>query len=157
MLIHALKPCLTRMKSVFAKFRNSGDSLESALRESTPKTEFPATLHNSIMRAIHAVRREDANQASGFAMFEGFAKTRWLPAAGFAGLVLLGVLIAIHNRPERTTSNSQALRQMSAAFTASQEIVDALPSVTVGPLSDELDKVNQDLDRTAEFLLATLP
>jgi hypothetical protein len=156
-LIYALKPCLTLMKSPFAKFRNSDESLKTALRGSAPKTEFPATLHNSIMRAVGAVHREERTQVSGFTMFERFAKIRWLPVIGIAGFVLLGVVIAIHNGPERKTSNSQVQAQISAAFTASQEVVDALPSVTVGPLSDELDKVNQDLDRTAEFLLATLP
>jgi hypothetical protein len=145
------------MKSPFAKFRNSDESLESALRESAPKTQFPATLHDSIMRAVRPVHREERTQVSSVAIFQRFAKIRWLPITGIAGLVLLGVLISIHNRPEQTTSDPQTLSQISAAFSASQEIVDALPSVTVGPLSDELDKVNQDLDRTAEFLLATLP
>lgn len=145
------------MKSPFAKPRNSDELLESALREPPPKREFPATLHNSIMRAVRAVHREERKEVSSFATLQRFAKISWLPVTGIAGLVLLGVLISIHNRPEQTTSDPQTLSQISAAFSASQEIVDALPSVTVGPLSDELDKVNQDLDRTAKFLLATLP
>jgi hypothetical protein len=127
------------------------------MRESAPRTEFPATLHNSIMRAVDAVHCEQRKQVSSLGMLQRFAKIRWLPLTGIAGLVLLGALIAIHNRPEQSSSNPQTLPQISAAFTAGQEVVDALPSVTVGPLSEELDKVNQDLDRTAEFLLATLP
>jgi hypothetical protein len=145
------------MKSPFAKFRNSDESLESALRGSAPKTEFPVTLHNSIMRAVHAVHREEATQVSSFVMFQRFAKICLLPITGFAGLVLLGMLISILNGPKQTAFDPQGLPQISAAFSASQEVVDVLPSVTVGPLSNELDKVNQDLDRTAEFLLATLP
>jgi hypothetical protein len=145
------------MKSPFAKSRNTDELLETALRESAQKTEFPATLHKSIMRAVQAVHREAGTQVSGFAMFGRFAKIRWLPVSGIAGIVLLGVVIGIHNRSVRTTSNAEALPEISAAFSASQKVVDALPSVTVGPLSDELDKVNQDFDRTAEFLLATLP
>jgi hypothetical protein len=142
------------MRPPFAKFRNSDEPLETALRASAPKTEFPDDLHSSIMQAVRAAHREERTHVSRLSIFLRVAKIRWLPIPGLAGLVLVCVLLALHNNPERTISNAQALPRISAAF---QEVVDALPSVTVGPLSDELDKVNQDLDRTAEFLLATFP
>ena len=76
---------------------------------------------------------------------------------GLAGLVVVGVGLFLYNTLQATRQNRLAVSQISAAFSASREVVEALPTVTVGPLSDELVKVNQDLDRTAEFLLATLP
>jgi hypothetical protein len=109
------------------------------------------------MSAVHSAQRAESTSVSGIEMFQQFIKARWLAVTGFAGLVLLGVSLIIHHRPAVTTQNPQPLSEMSNAFATSQELVDSLLSVAVGPLSDELDKVNRDLDRTAEFLLATLP
>jgi hypothetical protein len=145
------------MKSPFAKFQNSDETLESALRGSPPRTEFPPDLHDSIMRAVHAADRAERSELSSIGIFQRFIKVGWIPVTGFVGLVLLGVMLSIHNHPVATTQNPQPLAELSQAFTTGQELMDSLPSVTVGPLSDELDKVNRDLDRTAEFLLATLP
>jgi len=144
------------MKSPFAKIRNA-EALESALRGSPPGTEFPPQLHDSIINAVHTAQRAESTEASGVAMIQRFIKIGWVALGGFAGLVLLGVLLSIQNHPVATTQNPQPLAEISEAFATSQELMDSLPSVTVGPLSDELDKVNRDLGRTAEFLLATLP
>jgi len=145
------------MKSRPDKITNSGEALEMMLRKSPRRTAVPGALHDSIMRAVYAADREERILVSGFARFRGILQNRWIPVSGFAGIILLGLLLTLHNRSETRNRNSQALTQISAAFSASQAVVHALPSVTVGPLSDELDKMNQDLDRTAEFLLATLP
>jgi hypothetical protein len=145
------------MKSPSVKFGNSDEALESALRDSAPRSDFPPDLHRSIMTAVGATQRAERTPLSVIEMFQSFVKARWLPVAGFAGLLLLGVLLTILNRPAPTIKNDQPLSEISNAFTTSQKLVDSLPSVAVGPLSDELAKVNRDLDRTAEFLIATLP
>ena len=145
------------MKSPFAKFRNTHEALESALRGSPPGPEFPPELHDSIMNAVHTANQAESIEISGVGLFQRIIQVRWLPVVGFAGLILLGVWLSIHNRPATMTPNPPPLVEISNAFATSQELMDSLPSVTVGPLSDELDKVNRDLDHTAEFLLATLP
>jgi hypothetical protein len=145
------------MKTSLAKFHDPKAAIESALRESPPTPEFPPALHNSIMRAVHAARRDEKNHVPQFGIFRHLAEIRWAPVTAVTALLLLGAWLALHNRPDQTVQNSQTLPGISAAFTTGQEVVDALPSATIGPLSDELDKVNQDLNRTAEFLLATLP
>jgi len=145
------------MKSPFAKLPKSDDALETALRGSPPRNEFPPQLHDSIMRAVQPAQRAESTEVSGIGIFRRFIMVAWIPVTGFGGLVLLAVLLSIHNRPVATTQNPQPLPEVSQAFAAGQELIDSLPSVAVGPLSDELDKVNRDLDRTAEFLLATLP
>jgi hypothetical protein len=144
------------MKSPFVKFGNPDEVLETALRSALPRTEFPPKLHDSIMDAVHAIRAERTS-VSGIEIFRRLIKVSWIPVTGFAGLVVLGALLTIHNRPRTTIENPQAISEISDAFATSQKLVDSLPSVAVGPLSDELDKVNRDLDRTAEFLIATLP
>ena len=157
MLNYRLKPSLTLMKSLFAKLRNADEALETALRDSAPGSEFPPELHDSIMNAVHAAHRAESTSVLGVEMFQRLIKVSWLPVTGFAGLVLLGVVLTIQNRPVATVQNPQPLSEISKAFATSQELVDSLPTVAIGPLSEELDKVNRDLDRTAEFLLATLP
>jgi len=144
------------MKSPFAKFRDTNEAQESALRDSAPRSEFPPELHDLIMNAVYTAHRAESTEVSGIGMLQRFIKS-WLPVTGFAGLVLLGVLLTIQNRPVATVQNPQPLSEISKAFATSQELVDSLPTVAIGPLSEELDKVNRDLDRTAEFLLATLP
>ena len=37
------------------------------------------------------------------------------------------------------------------------QMVRTMPSAVVAPLSDELERLNRDLDKTAKFLLASLP
>jgi hypothetical protein len=108
------------------------------------------------MCAVQAAHREERNQ-SGVARLQLFIRTRWMPVTGLAGIIVLAVWLPLYNKVQSTSQNRQALSEISAAFSASQEVVDALPSVTVGPLADEVDKMNQDVDRTADFLLATLP
>lgn len=145
------------MKSPSAKFGNSDEALESALRDTAPRSKFPPDLHGSIMNAVHSAHRAEITSVSVIEMFQSFLKARWIPVTGFVGLVLLGVLLTIYNRQAPTIQNPQPFVEISNAFATSQELVDSLPSVAVGPLSEELDKVNRDLDRTAEFLIATLP
>jgi len=142
------------MKSPFVKFGNPDEVLETALRSAPPRAEFPPELHDSIMDAVHAIRAERPS-ASGIEIFRRLIKVSWIPVTGFAGLVVLGALLTIHNRPTPTIKSP--FSEISDAFATSQKLVDSLPAVAVGPLSDELDKVNRDLDRTAEFLIATLP
>lgn len=109
------------------------------------------------MRAVNTARTEESVADFRFHMIRRFARNLWLPAAGFAALVVVGTWLSLHNHRQQPTPGSTSLPEISTAFTAGQEVVDALPSVTVGPLSDELDKVNLDVSRTASFLLATLP
>jgi len=145
------------MKSPSVKSGNSQEALKSALRDSAPRFEFPPDLHGSIMNAVHSAHQAESTSVSVSEMFQSFLKARWIPVSGYAGLVLLGVLLTIYYRPAPAIQNPQPLSEISKAFATSQELVDSLPSVAVGPLSDELDKVNRDLDRSAEFLIATLP
>ena len=142
------------MKSPFAELQNPDKSLEFALRDSAPVAEFPSGLHDSIMRAVKNARCKEGSAISGFDVMRRFVQVRWLPITGLNALVIVGIWLIVQNRTEHVVS---PLPEISTAFTASQKVVDALPSVTVGALSDELDKVNQDLNRTADFLLATLP
>jgi len=141
------------MKSQFAEFRNADEALESALRDSAPRSEFPPELHDSIMNAVHTAHRAESTQVSDIGMLQRFTKS-WFRhrIAGLSCLVYCSRFTII-----RWPHPNLSLWLNVQAFATTREFVDSLPSVAVGPLSDELDKVNRDLDRTAEFLIATLP
>lgn len=145
------------MKSTSAKSQNLKQELEFALRESAPASRFPPHLHNSIMGAIRAANHQEPNRVSAGLFLQRLTQLKWIPLGGVAVMMTLGVLIALHNRAAQNISTAQSIAEISSAFTASQEIVDSLPAVSVAPLSDELDKVNQDLNHTTDFLLAALP
>jgi len=145
------------MKFWRAETRIVNNAVESALRQSAPEAVLPPDLHRSIMRAVRATRQPERRQPFMFAIVRRFKMSGVLSVTGFAALIMLVSWLVLHNRPQSTIPNSQALTELSTVFNASRDIVDTIPSVTVGPLSDELDRVNLDLNRTADFLIATLP
>src|SRR5258705_5015564 len=53
-----------------------------------------------------------------------FPYTTLFRSTGFAGLVLLGVLLTIQNRQVATVQNPQPLSEISKAFATSQDLVD---------------------------------
>jgi hypothetical protein len=134
----------------------SHKAVESALRASAPEAEFPPGLHDSTIRAVKLARREEI-AVSQVGVLQRVAQLRWAPVTGFAALALFGIWLTVYDRSGQATACAPAIPAISTALTVSQEIADGLPSVTVGPLSDEWDKVNQDLNHTADFLLANLP
>lgn len=156
------------MKSWFAKFRDSNEDLQALLRGSRARMEVPAGLHQGIMHAVEKAEAE-APQGTRIRAFawrqfgpnaiKGLRPIRigWAPASALIGFALVGIWFVLQHGPEQPTQGTQPLPEISTAFTAGQEIVESFPSATVGPLSEELENVNRDVDRTAEFLLATLP
>jgi hypothetical protein len=88
---------------------------------------------------------------------------RWAPAAAAvaAALVLTlvlggGWLTRRQPAPPPPTA-AQALSAPAAALDWSAEMSRTVPAAVVAPLSDELERVNRDLENTADFLLASLP
>jgi len=88
-------------------------------------------------------------------MLQRFTKS-WVPVTGFAGLVLLGVLLSIHNHPvPRSKTLSLWLKCPKHSPQPGNSWILCPPSLLA--LSPMMDKVNRDLDRTAEFSHCTLP
>lgn len=132
------------MKSWFAQHHVSS-SVDRALAGGPAKPQVPPSLHDSIMRAVEA-----AGPAS--APVRPQAGLRWLLVPVLAVLLLAGVWSFLH-RPSRP----QPMARAAAALEIGEAMADTVPSVVVAPLSDEWQRINRDLDRTAQFLLASLP
>jgi hypothetical protein len=152
------------------QFEEAWMTLHRDLKASVPKPEAPASLHNSIMHAIHADVRADSEtpqnlrlRASG--RLDALTMPvpllsirsllgRWLPAVGLAAALLLAAQWVAHRPAARSES---PLAVAGSALELGSKTAQSMPVVVVGPLSDELQRVDHDVEATAQFLLASLP
>ena len=124
-------------------------ALDRALKETAPRAEAPASLHQSIMQAVRAANRPAAAPRQPSVL-------RWVPVPVFAVMVVLGVVWMLQS-PVRTVQTGQPLAAATTALQLGNQMVRTMPTAVVAPLSDEWERLNRDLDKTAQFLLASLP
>jgi hypothetical protein len=125
-------------------------ALDRALKETAPKVEAPASLHRSIMQAVRAADRPAAAQSQPTLL-------RWLPAPVLAVMLVLAAVWALRSPVRTPGQNAKSLAAAGTALQLGDQMVRTMPAAMVAPLSDELDRLNRDLDKTAQFLLASLP
>ena len=125
-------------------------SLDRALREPAPKPAVPASLHGSIMQAVRAADRPPRSERQ-------LPRLRWAPMPVFAAVVALLAWWVVNRPAPPTAPDPQSLAGAATALEMSSQLARAMPSAVISPLSVELDRLNQDLDNTAQFLLASLP
>jgi hypothetical protein len=129
------------------RFAQGLSALHEALKNSVPEPEAPPALHASIIGAVRRVGRPvPAARKPSIA--------RWLPAPAFAALVC--ALCVWHFTSARTPSRA-VIAHASTALATGGEILRMVPATALGPLTEEWQRLHQDLNNTAEFLLATLP
>jgi hypothetical protein len=84
---------------------------------------------------------------------------RWAPASTLAGLLILSVLWLNHRPPAPTTpalnANPQSLTQ--DVLEVGEQMASTMPDALLAPLSEELQRLNRDLDQTGQFFLTSLP
>jgi len=125
-------------------------ALDRALKETVPIVEAPPWLHGAIMEAVRAARRP-ARPARRPALL------RWLPAPALALMLVVTTVWLMHRPAQTPAQNAQTLATATSPLQFGNQMVQAMPSAMVAPLSDELERLNQDLGKTAQFLLASLP
>jgi hypothetical protein len=57
----------------------------------------------------------------------------------------------------KSAAAQSAFERAGATLATSEEMALAVPGAAVAPLTQEWQRLNQDLDNTTQFLLATLP
>lgn len=143
-----------RSRSVSAElrgFEQDMTALDRELKQSVPKRQAPRSLHGSIMRAVRAAERPAAESGRELTFL------RWLPWSVVAVLVVMVVWYAAPGPARLPTRDAQSLAVATTALEMGGQVARAVPSAVVSPLADELARVNQDLNSTAQFLLASLP
>jgi hypothetical protein len=153
------------MKSWFAKLRaraalDAGGprrvsqqelaAVDQALRQSLPRAHPPANLHSSIMRAVHSAQQRPARPL-------WLTLLRWLPATAVPVLALAVAWHVLRSHQSSSAANAQSLAAAATALEVGGQLAHTAPSAAVAPLSEELARLNLDLDNTAQFLLASLP
>jgi hypothetical protein len=144
----------TPKKSVSAErrgFEQDMAALDRALKQTVPKPDTPPSLHSSIMRAVRVAERPAAETGRELTLL------RWLPASVVAVLVVMVAWYVARGPARLPMQDAQSLAVATTALEMGGQVAQAVPSAVVTPLSDELEKVNRDLNSTAQFLLASLP
>ena len=125
-------------------------ALDHALKQDVPEAEAPAFLHSSIMAAVRRAERSAAEP-------RGLALLRWARVPAFVLVALLGLWWALRSPVQPAQPDTQSLAAATTALEVSGEMARAVPTAVVAPLSEELERLNLDLNNTARFLLASLP
>jgi hypothetical protein len=136
-----------------AELRRFADDLaavDEALRQSPPDLKTPVDLHASIMHAVRS-EVEEPEQSPILPWF------RWLAAPALIALALAGVWWAVRPTGVATHESPATLAAASSALELPHKIARTMPAEMLAPLSEEMARVNQDLDRTKQFLIASLP
>jgi len=126
-------------------------ALDRALKRTVPTPHAPPSLHGSIMRAVRSAHRPAADPRNEWAFL------RWLPVPVAVVITLAAILHQAREPVRPPAKSTQPLAVATTALQVGGEMARAVPSAVVAPLTDELQKLNQDLNNTAEFLLASLP
>jgi hypothetical protein len=132
------------------RFADDLAAVDEALRQSRPDVQTPADLHASIMHAV----RSEVEEAEPSPILPWF---RWLAAPALMALVLAGVWWAVRPTGVATHEAPATLAAASSALELPHKIARTMPAEMLAPLSEEMARVNQDLDRTKQFLIASLP
>lgn len=131
-------------------FEQGMTALDRALRQERPKPQTPPGLHRSIMRAVREAQRTQAAPRE-------LAVLRWVAAPVVAALVVMAVWPALRGPGRPPAQGRQSLAAATTALELSSQLAQTVPPAVVAPLSDELERLNRDLDNTAQFILASLP
>lgn len=130
------------MKHWLAQFQPT-DDLNRKLRGGPPPVEPPPSLHGGIMAAIRASETVPTrNQARGYG---------WAVAGALVVLLIAGLWGATHLVVSRLTPSP-----FSFSSKLDQQVA-ALPAAALSPLSAEWRSLNLDMEKTADFLLSSIP
>jgi hypothetical protein len=126
------------------RFARRTESLGRALRK-PPLAE--ASMHDSIMRAVRAAARQEQPRRAPWAA--------WVAApASIAAVAVVCVWMGYHRS---APAGGRSLDGAVMVLEMSEKMPNAMPSLVMSPLSEELARVDHDLQNTTQVLLASFP
>jgi hypothetical protein len=126
------------------QFVAQATSAGEALRKNIPKSAPPPALHSAIMSSLRAAE---------FIPYSGW-RMAGLAAPAAVAMLLTATVWWNWPRPQHAPTPSIST---STALEFGSRMPETLPAAVVAPLSEELEKVNLDINRAAQFLVASLP
>jgi len=83
---------------------------------------------------------------------------RWLPAPAFALLLLLLLGVWWSTRETSTPiAQPNLFASAASALDAAPQVTRDIPAQALSPLTEEWDHLDSDLNKTADFLLTSIP
>jgi hypothetical protein len=147
------------------RFARESETVGRELRETVPVPNYPDTLHDRIMSAVANASAgqtsKSAEATRGFGLLVSGPRFV-LRRLGYACLGTATVCLLVwgwwgHPATQTDPATQRVLASATVALQASEIMAETLPQAMVAPLSQEWERLNQDLNRTKEFLLASVP
>src|SRR5437899_8488935 len=142
------------MKFLFRLRQGDEVELERRLRADATLPDVPADLHDAIISSLEQTRGSEARKVR-----PGLAMVLWLAAPALA-VCLIVALFAFRSPPPNPGildgNRNTALAAPGDALVLSHNLAESLPSA-LSPLTDELNRVQSDISRTTDFLVASMP
>ena len=125
--------------------------LDDALRTSVPPAPAPQDMHGEIMRAVRVASRERPEPQS--------VTLQWAPIGALVALAVLAVwsTFVVPSQTQTMKPVIQSTTASSPTLKRGGEFASSMVGVAVSPVTTELSRVNADLAKTAQFLLASIP
>jgi hypothetical protein len=132
---------------------NTPRDIEVALRSKPPLFEAPADLRDDVMRQVRLESRQLARPLPK----QPFLAWRWAFVPAAAAAVLLAV--AVNRDSDRGNRGPEAasLHAASQVLASENRIAGDFTAAIISPLHEELTRVDTDLKRVADHLLASVP
>jgi hypothetical protein len=126
--------------------------IEASLRASRPRFEVPGDLREEIMCRVRATSRLPAPPPPA----RSFHIWRWLAVPG-AAVIVVFALVTNYKSSLNSKGPEASLRAASQVLGTEERIAGEFTAAMVGPLNEELNRIDGDIKRAAEHLLASLP
>ncbi len=147
----SLPPPLQRQiaqSEVLKRFHQDVRRLDQTLRDTgSPIGEAPANLHASIMSAVR-------HQATASHSKSVLSMLRWLPAPALAVLLIWAIVHLFHTASD---PGAETFASTISSLNRGMEMAQTTPQDFMAPLSDELQRLNRDVEEAKSFLMASLP
>ena len=127
--------------------------IEASLRASRPRFEVPGDLREEIMRRVRVTSRLPAPPPPA----RSFHIWRWLAVPGAAVIVVFALLTNYKSSVNNNRGPEASLRAASQVLGTEERIAGEFTAAMVGPLNEELNRIDGDIKRAAEHLMASLP
>ncbi len=128
--------------------------VDERLKAAQPEPEVPDSLHASIMTAVQAkshpqpagARQRPVKPVPGILLLG--QRAGWWAAPVYAAVLVACLLAALHLMPRPAPRSP---------FASVEEGLTQLPGTVLSPLSGELESLQRDLEKTTQFVLASVP
>jgi hypothetical protein len=128
-------------------------SVEDALRAGRPETRMPPGLHDAIMNEVRfGGRRAPRSSVNGHLFF----LLRWISVPALAAIAL-ATFWFLHGNSNRRDLQPGSPLAMGSVLILGDAATRTFPPAVISPLTEELQRVNLDFEKTARHLLASLP